>query len=123
MDTINLQRPHFAKLEFDISNCFAGTINLSIAPRRFRIKMPERVFREVRWTDRRAAENFFFGRCRIENGAGSVEGFIYCPDPGGKDSSLDNPSQLQLLAPFISNVSYGTELTVWLRSAEFEIVE
>jgi hypothetical protein len=30
---------------------------------------------------------------------------------------------LQLLAPFIPNVSYGTPLRVWLRSAEFEIVE
>jgi hypothetical protein len=29
--TINLQRPQFAKLGFDISNCFAGTINLSVS--------------------------------------------------------------------------------------------
>jgi hypothetical protein len=121
--TINLQRPHFAKRGFDISHCFGGTINLSIAPRRCRIKAPEWVFRDVRWTDRRAAETFFLGRCRIENGAEKVDGFIYCPDPGGKDSTVDNPCQLQLLAPLIPNVSYGTQLRAWLRSEEFETVE
>jgi hypothetical protein len=39
--TINLQRPHFAERGLDISHCFAGTINLSIAPRRFRIRKPD----------------------------------------------------------------------------------
>ena len=121
--TINLQRPYFANLGLDISHCFAGTINLSIAPRRFRIKAPEFVLRNVRWTQRRQAENFFIGRCRIESGGQWVDGFIYCPDPGTKTSTIDNPSHLQLLAPFIPNVSYGTQLRIRLRSAEFEIVE
>lgn len=121
--TINLQRPHFAERGLDISHCFAGTINLSIAPRRFRIRNPEFVLRHVPWTHKRPPESFFVGGCRIESGDERVDGFIYCPDPGTKNSTIDNPSHLQLLAPFIPNVSYGTQLRVWLRSAEFEIVE
>lgn len=120
--TINLQRDHFLSRGLDIRHCFAGTINLSVAPRRFRVKRPEFVLEQIVWKQGRRPENFFIGRCRIDGGEGSVDGFIYHPDPRTKDSSIDNPCHFQLLAPFISGISYGTTLAIQLRSAEFEIL-
>lgn len=120
--TINLQRPHFLSRGLDIRHCFAGTLNLSIAPRSFRMKQPEFVLEQVRWKEGRRPENFFIGRCRIGGGDEPVDGFIYFPDPSTKESSIDNPCHFQLLAPFIPNISYGTVLAIQLRSAEFEIL-
>lgn len=119
--TINLQQPHFLALGLDITHCFAGTINLSIAPSRYRVLNTEFVLRGVLWKVGRRPENFFIGRCRIVSDAGLVEGFIYHPDPSTKETSFDDPSHFQLLAPHIPGIAYGVRLVMHYRSTEFEI--
>jgi hypothetical protein len=119
--TINLQRPHFLELGIDIRHCFAGTINLSVAPRTIRVTQPRIVLQNVQWKHGRKPENFLIGQCRIENGAESVDGYIYFPDPSTKVSSFDNPSHFQLLAPRISGIQYGSRLGLHFSSLEFEI--
>jgi hypothetical protein len=119
--TINLQRPHFLARGLDISHCFAGTINLSIAPRQYRVKRPEFVLRDISWMEGRRPENFFIGRCRICGASAPVDGFIYFPDPSTKESSCDSPSHFQLLGPFVPDLTYGARLGVQFRSEEFEL--
>jgi hypothetical protein len=121
--TINLQRPHFLALGLDIRHCHAGTINLSIAPRTYRVRNPEFVLREVLWKPERRPENFFIGRCRIARGKEHwIDGFIYFPDPSTKESTRDDPSHFQLLAPYIPAVAYGDRLGMRFRSSEFELL-
>lgn len=121
--TINLQRPHFLTLGLDIRHCFAGTINLSIAPRTIRLVDPRIVLRNVQWKEGRKPENFFIGKCRIEHRALHLDAYIYFPDPSTKVSSFDDPSHFQLLSPHIPDIKYGLTLGMYFSSLEFEIAE
>ncbi len=120
--TINLQRPHFFKHGLDISDCFAGTLNVSIAPRSFRMKTAEFLLHEIIWKEGRRAENFMIARCKVKRGIDWLPSFVYYPDPSTKDNSIDDPQQIQILAPKIEGIKYGDKIELLLRSKEIEIL-
>lgn len=120
--TIQLQYPHFLALGLDLGRCFPGTINVSIAPLTYRILRPAAVLQDVRWFPERRPENFAFCRCHVLAAPGGVEGYIYQPDPATKTQHYDNPSHLQILAPFVPGLAPGSAVTVLVSSVEVEIV-
>lgn len=121
VSTIQLQYPHFLALGLDLGRCYPGTINVSIAPLTYRILQPVFTCLDVRWFPERRPENFAFCRCRLLAEAGAVDGFVYHPDPATKTRHYDNPSHLQVLAPFVPGLAWGARLTVLVSSREIEI--
>ena len=109
--TISLQSPRFAERGLDLSDCFAGTLNLSLAPLELRSERPDHCFDQLEWTDRHPPETFRFWRVLVRHGdSAPLGGWIYQPDP---DTKLrhDQPAQVvEVLAPPLA----GLEPAAWI---------
>jgi len=123
LGTLPKQYPHFLKLGVDMGSYFVGTLNVSIAPSEFVIHQPWKRLRQVKWAEACAPEDFSLGRCCVSNGTITVCGLLYQPDPKTKVENFDDPSHLQIVAPFLPDTDYGARVTVFLHSSEVEIIE
>jgi len=109
--TLRMQWPHFLERGLDLARFYPGTMNVSLAPRRYCVQTPRYTFRAVRWHPVAPAEDFSFLDVRaLRKGRDPVEGFIYYPHPETKPEHFQKDDILELLLPFLDNVPYGTLL-------------
>ena len=121
--TIEMQRSTFQSLGLDLTNYFMGTINVAIAPREYKIKSAKCTFRKVEWSSTEPAEDFSFFDCRILIGEDKrISGLVYYPHPETKPEHFQSPDTLEVMAPFISGLKYGDELTLEVDSQQLEIL-
>ena len=119
--TIALQTPHFQKLGLDLTSYFAGTLNLSIAPKTFQLVRPSHTFPNLKWHPDFDPETFSFCPCEILVGDRHYEGLIYYPHPETKINHFQDPHTVELIAPEISDIEYGDRLTLKVRADEVAI--
>ncbi len=119
--TIKLQTPHFKRLGLDLTPYFAGTLNLSIAPKTFTILQPSHTFPNLKWHPNFDPETFSFCPCRIIAGDRPYDGLIYYPHPETKINHFQNPHIVELIAPPISDIEYGDRLILQVRPHEVAI--
>jgi hypothetical protein len=109
--TLKMQRPFFQALDLDLSPYHRGTLNVSIAPLRYRVLAPLLTLRGVRWHPTEPAEDFSFFDVRLlRDGAPAAEGLIYYPHPDTKPTHFQQLDVLELLLPFVNGLSYGAEI-------------
>ncbi|WP_353616579.1 hypothetical protein [Synechococcus sp. A15-24] len=78
--TIAMQQPLFAQLGLDLSDCWPGTLNLSVAPLEVQLRDPDHTFPHLYWTDLHPPETFSFWRITLQSAAdGGVPAWIYSP--------------------------------------------
>ncbi len=118
--TLEMQRPHFAALGVDISPFYAGTLNVSIAPRRFDIA-PKRTLHQVKWSPDHAAESFSFVPISLTWQQETFNGLIYYPHPETKLDHFQAPSVLELLLPAIEGIAYGDRVMLTAFASELII--
>lgn len=122
--TLAMQLPHFAQRGLDLSSYHLGTLNLSIAPKTFRILETSHRFDDVKWAANEPAENFWFLDCQIGlNLEEFVDGFIYYPDPETKPCHFQPPNVLEVLAPKLPDINYGDSIWLALRRDQVEILD
>jgi len=119
--TIEIQIPHFKTLGLDLTSFHRGTLNISIAPATMRPINPEFTLRSVRWTTAHPAEDFSFSRCRIVSRGQRHDGWIYYPHPETKERHFQNPSIVEVIAPWIGWVKYGDRVEIEVNSNEMLI--
>ena len=111
--TLRMQAPHFLALGFDLGPYHGGTINVSIAPRVYRVMKPPVTFRSVKWHPTEPAEDFSFADVRVILPGGlPIAGKIYYPHPDTKPEHFQQPDVLELLLPYIPGILTGMELTL-----------
>jgi len=116
-----MQAPHFHALGLDLTAFFGGTVNVSIAPLRYRVVQAPVTFRAVKWHPTEPAEDFSFFDVRLlRDGQPPVEGLIYYPHPETKPEHFQKPDVLELLLPFVEGLSYGAAL--WLELPEEQML-
>ncbi len=120
--TIELQRPHFQALGLDLSDCFAGTLNLSIAPHQIGLEQPGYTFEQVQWIEGYEPETFSFSRCYLRVETTSYPGWVYYPHPETKLGHFQQPSIVEILAPLIPGVGYGDRILLNVNSAEIAVM-
>lgn len=117
--TLHMQTPHFRLLGLDLAAFHPGTLNVSIAPLRYRVVQPARTFRAVKWHPTEPAEDFSFFDVRLlDKATFPMEGLIYYPHPETKPAHFQSPDVLELLLPFVAGLSYGAELTLEIPAAQ-----
>lgn len=121
--SIALQRPHFAARGLDLSACFDGTLNLSIAPHRFEMVAPRYTFRSVDWTPHHPPEHFSFSACQIAIADCAVDAWVYYPHPETKRTHFQDASTIEVLAPWLPSVGYGDRLILHLNPAEIAVLD
>ena len=121
--TLRMQAPFFLALGFDLGIYHGGTLNVSIAPCRYRVVKAPTTFRNVRWHPTDPAEDFsFFDVQLIRPDAPPVAGKIYYPHPDTKPTHFQEASVLELLLPFVEGLKYGDEIELRI-PAEQMIIE
>lgn len=107
-----MQSPFFRKLGLDLAHYFQGTLNLCVLPYSFALGLSLYSFPAVKWSADLPAENFSFYPCRIRLSGDFRfnECLVYWPHPSTKPGFYQEPSILEVLAPRIAGVSYGTKL-------------
>ena len=122
--TLALQVPKFAEEGLDLKPYYRGTINVSIAPLTFRAIKAWKLLPMIEWSPEMPAENFSFYKCGIRSIAKEsfVEGLVYWPHPSTKPEFFQDPSILEILAPFIRGITYGSPVELKFDSREIEIM-
>lgn len=111
--TLRMQLPFFAALGLDLSSFYPGTLNVSIAPKGYRVVGPRHTFRALKWHPEDAAEDFsFFDVTVHREGSEPVKGWIYFPHPDTKPVHFQKPDVLELLLPWTEGLGYGTKITL-----------
>jgi hypothetical protein len=105
--SIAMQAPFFKALGLDLSNCYFGTLNVSIAPRQWKIVRPAFHFENVKWTDLHPPETFSFLPCDITYRAVTVKGWLYYPHPETKAAHWQDASVMEIIAPRLDGLGYG----------------
>jgi hypothetical protein len=114
--TIALQTPFFQSLGLDLTAFFAGTLNVEISPYSYQILAPEYTFLAVDWSACHPPENFSFSPCYLNHQGDRYRSLVYYPHPETKRSHFQNPNLLEILSPFITDLTYGQEVTLELNS-------
>lgn len=120
--TVEMQKPFFAALGFDLTGLHEATLNVDLSPWRFRLRHPAHTFHRVEWTHLHPPETFSFSRCRIGHGGREVDAWIYTPHPGTKADHFQPPAMLEILAPFLPGVGYGDAVTLRIAPEEVELM-
>lgn len=119
--TLELQRPHFTQRGLDLSCYHEGTLNVDIAPASFALLKPVHTFRQVEWTNLHPPEDFSFSRCSLIHDGNIYEGWVYTPHPETKAAHFQPPTILEIIAPFIENLTYGDQVLLRLNPAEITL--
>ena len=106
--TIAMQRPLFHDLGLDLSDCYAGTLNLSFAPLEVQLRDPDHTFAQLCWTDRHPPETFSFWRIEVRcSTAQATPAWIYHPHPETKQRHWQAPTTVEVLAPRLDGLLVG----------------
>jgi hypothetical protein len=108
--SIKMQAPFFKALGLDLSGCYFGTLNVSIAPARWKIVQPAFLFENVTWTDLHPPETFSFIPCEITYRAATVQGWLYFPHPETKAAHWQDASVMEIIAPRLDGLGYGGQI-------------
>lgn len=122
--TMRMQAPHFQARGLDLSVFHPGTLNVSIAPLRYRVVQPRLTFRGVQWHPQEPAEDFSFFDVRITPaGAAAVDGLIYFPHPETKPEHFQQPDVLELLLPWTEGLRYGARVMLQVPEEQMQFHE
>jgi hypothetical protein len=120
--SLAMQKPFFARLGLNLDGLYEGTLNLSIAPRRWRLVRPAHTFERLEWTHLHPPETFSFSRCRIQFTGRLHEGWVYYPSPQTKAAHFHNDTIVEVLMPWIDGLAPGGQLMLDLSAQECELV-
>ena len=115
--------PLFKERGLDLSHCFAGTLNVSVAPYLFALKKPRYVFRGVQWSPDSPPEDFSLTPCGVTFEDRSVDGHIYYPHPETKPRHFQPPNVVEIIAPFLNGITYGSVIMVDVDPGEVDVQE
>lgn len=124
--TIRMQKPFFKERGLDFDAYFDGdfvygTLNLSIAPRHFKIAKPEFYFPQIKWTDIFPPENFFLSAAEVAFGGRAYRALIYIPDPATKPDHFHDLSVIEVIAQRIEGIAYGDEVRLGYAETAIEV--
>lgn len=110
MGSISMQMPVFKQLGLDLSHCWQGTLNLSLAPLELHLPRPDYCFESVHWTELHPPETFSFWRVQLreqKRPSACISGWIYQPHPETKALHLQPACVIEVLAPRIEALKVG----------------
>lgn len=120
--TISAQLPLFEKLGFKHSQpLYHGTINAKFNCGSVTINHSDYCFKQIKWHSLIPAEDFSLCKCKILSNQFTYNAFIYQPHLETKVAHFQPANQLELIAPFIHNIGYGSILSLAYKKGSLTI--
>ena len=110
--TIALQAPYFKNLGLDLTPYFKGTINAQFACQKVELLKWDLEFNKVTWLTKIPSENFRFAHGNIVYRNEKFPCLIYQPIAETKLEHFQPANTLELLAPKIAGITYGSKATL-----------
>jgi len=120
--SLERQKPIFRERGLNLERFFQGTLNISIAPRRYEMVCPAYTFRQVAWTDLHPPEDFSFSLCKVRYHSKEYRGYVYYPHPETKIRNFQNPSLVEVIGEYIPGIGYGDQVELVLNMEEMSIM-
>jgi len=121
--TLKMQMPHFLALGLDLAPYHPGTLNVSIAPYQYEVLVPRLTLYAVKWHPTEPAEDFSFFDVRlVREGKPDIVGLVYYPHPETKPAHFQQSDTLELLLPFVPELSYGTDIRLEIPEEQMRIL-
>jgi hypothetical protein len=120
--TLERQKPFFKARGLDLDLFFTGTINISIAPLKYKLVKPAYTFRQIGWTGLHPPEDFSFSPCRVLFQAMGFDGYIYYPHPETKIRHFQAPSVIEVITDKIPGIGYGSQVELVVEAAAIRIM-
>lgn len=105
--TIAMQTPLFTARGLNLTGCWPGTINVSIAPQRWQLLRADHCFEHLAWTHLHPPETFSFVALHLQHRGRQHAGWLYRPHPETKATHFQGQSTLEVLAPQLHGLAYG----------------
>lgn len=117
---VRMQIPLFLERGLDLSMCYPGTLNVSIAPKIRTVLVTEPNYPAIKWHPERWAEDFFMFECEVWFRGTCYKGWVYYPDPS-KKKRVHPRDTFEILAPPISGIAYGDSVVLVVNANEIRI--
>jgi hypothetical protein len=108
--SISLQAPYFLQRGIDLSDFYAGTLNVDLAP--FIPRPGNVIFDETICWFGNITERFMLAPIELEFGGCQYKGLWYYPHPGTKPAHFQRDTVVELLLPWIEGLSAGMPVLV-----------
>lgn len=105
--SVAMQMPFFAALGLDLKDCWAGTLNVSIAPNTWTLLRADYCFENLAWTDLHPPETFSFVQLHLTWKTQRISAWLYRPHPETKAAHHQTPSVMEIVAPRLDGLNYG----------------
>jgi hypothetical protein len=122
--SIRAQKPHFKERGLNLDPFFEGTINARLPVERFEVVEPIIRIRGLVWLPGYPGENFDFCVCALTVGGETCPGLVYYPRPETKSAyaAPAPPDVMEILAPKMPGIRYGSRGTLHLDSRQVRLV-
>jgi hypothetical protein len=120
--SVAMQMPFFKALGLDLSDCWAGTMNVSIAPHTWALKRADYCFEKLVWTHLHPAETFSFVRLQLGWQQHTVSAWLYYPHPETKTAHHQPRTMVEIIAPRLEGVAYGDVVQLTLAGEAIQMV-
>ena len=116
-----MQLPFLKDRGLDLSSFHLGTLNVDITPFSYKLLNPRFCFEKIKWSVDLPPETFSFYPCKISlpDQDSRVSSLVYYPHPSTKPGFYQREGVLEILAPYLRSVSYGSKIII---SADFESI-
>ena len=116
--TIAMQLPFFEDRGLDLSSFHLGTLNIDITPYCYKFIHSSCCFEKIKWSNDLPPETFSFYPCKISlpNQNSGVSSLVYYPHPSTKPGFHQKEGVLEILAPYLKSVSYGSKIIIHANS-------
>lgn len=121
--TIKLQNPCFVQAGIDLSDCYLGTLNISISSYQFQISKAEHTLRDVRWIDSHPPETYSFVSCHLNCKSVSHSSWPYYPHPETKVMHYQPLSLMGILSQEIHGSIYGDRISLAFSSDSVQFTQ
>ena len=112
--SVAMQAPFFKARGLDLSACFMGTLNVSIAPHTWTLLQAQHRFEHLEWTHLHPPETFSFVSCSLSSTLDGawVNAWIYYPHPETKKMHLQGNHIMEIIAPKLSDCTIGKPIVL-----------
>lgn len=110
--TINLQTPYFKALGLDLTSYFKGTINAQFNCNSIELLKWDLALTNVHWLPNQPSEDFLFAYSEISYKEKRFPAIIYQPRVETKLGHFQPTNILELIAPKVNGLHYGSKATL-----------
>jgi hypothetical protein len=119
--SVAMQMPFFNARGLDLSDCWAGTVNVSVAPHTWRLLRADHCFERLAWTHLHPPETFSFVRLKLLWRSKSIGAWLYYPHPETKATHHQHASVMEIIAPRMDGLAYGDAVTLQYAQGALQI--